>query len=324
MSVLVSIVIATRNRQGLLAQTLDALRRQTWPADRLEIVIADNGSTDGTAAMLAAVASRTAHPRFQVVSVDRPGKSYAVNAGLARARGDIVVLTDDDVLPAPEWVARIVSALEETGADFLAGRVLPLWETAPPGWMSPALHGVLAIPDNGPARRPIALGDSTVVPIGANMALRASVVRRIGGLREDLGKLEGSLRTGEDHEFFLRMLHAGFVGVYEPSAVVHHLVPASRLRPAYFHRWLHQNGRDVARVQAVYAEPVHRLFGIPRYLWREAAASLYAAASATIAGDRRRSMAASVRVSWIAGYVRESWFGARAARRSPLRLAAGQ
>ena len=48
----VSIVIATRNRSVLLARTLDALARQRWPADRLEIIVADNGSTDDTRAVV--------------------------------------------------------------------------------------------------------------------------------------------------------------------------------------------------------------------------------------------------------------------------------
>ena len=48
--------------------------------------------------------------------------------------------------------------MSETNADFLAGRVLPTWEVPPPSWVSPALYGVLAIPDNGDRRMDIALG----------------------------------------------------------------------------------------------------------------------------------------------------------------------
>jgi cellulose synthase/poly-beta-1,6-N-acetylglucosamine synthase-like glycosyltransferase len=199
-----------------------------------------------------------------ILFVAEPGKSHAVNAALRLTRGDLVAFTDDDVRPDPEWLAGLARGIEDTGADFVAGRILPTWEITPPTWMSPSLYGVLAIPDNGVARLSITSdGPSNVMPIGANMAVRASVIARLGGLRTDLGKLEGSLRTGEDHEFFLRLLHAGCRGTYEPSALVRHLVPASRLDRGYFRRWLLQNGGDVARLERAAARPSHSCSASP-------------------------------------------------------------
>lgn len=304
----VSILIATRNRRRLLARTLAALRAQQWPSDRFEIVVADNGSTDGTADLVAAAAA-AGGPAIRTVRVSTPGKSHAVNAALALARGEIVALTDDDVQPEPGWLDRLCAAFAEAGVDFVAGRILPQWECEPPPWMSPALYGVLAIPDNGTERLAITPRTTRVVPIGANMAVRSDVIARIGGLRTDLGKLEGTLRTGEDHEFFLRMLAAGFRGVYEPEAVVRHWVPRERLDRAYCRRWLYQNGRDVARLHAVHAAPAAHLFGIPRYLWRQGAANLLAMLWAFVTVDQAARFAALVRVLWIGGYIRESWFG---------------
>jgi glycosyltransferase involved in cell wall biosynthesis len=306
----VSIIVATRNRQALLAQTLEALAGQDWPRDRLEIVVADNGSTDGTRAVIAAAAARNSGPAIRYVFVAEPGKSHAVNAALEIARGDFFAFTDDDVRPERSWVARLAAAADDTGADFVAGRIQPIWETDPPSWMSPALYGVLAIPDNGDRRLLMTRGvNEQVVPIGANMAVRASVVSRLGGLHPDLGKLEGSLRTGEDHEFFLRMLHAGCLGVYEPSALVRHWVPRERLERRYFRRWLYQNGRDVSRLETEHVASMRQLLGVPRYLWRQAAADLWSAGRAAIAGDRATRFAALVRVVWFGGYVREAWLG---------------
>ena len=316
----VSIVIATRNRCILLAQTLEALATLQWPRDRIQILVADNGSTDGTRALVESVASRSGSLPIRYLHVAEPGKSHAVNRALDLVLASIptppdgvhdqvIAFTDDDVRPAPDWVARLVQAMAETGADFVAGRVFPLWETEPPAWMSPALYGVLAIPDSGDARVAIDSRSSSIVPIGANMAVRASVVAAIGGLRTDLGKLEGTLRTGEDHEFFLRMLAAGFRGIYEPRAVVRHWVPRQRLDRAYCRRWLYQNGRDVARLDASYRPPVARLLGIPRYLWRQGAANLVSTVRASLRQDVATRFAAAVRVLWLGGYVRQAWFG---------------
>jgi glucosyl-dolichyl phosphate glucuronosyltransferase len=305
----ISIVIATRNRERLLAETLRSLGEQDWPAARFEIVVADNGSSDGTRHVVAQAAAASTGPRIRYLFVTSPGKSFAVNAALDLAMHEssdpahIIALTDDDVRPGRDWLGSLARAFHETGADFVAGRVFPLWEVEPPAWMSPAMYGVLAIPDNGDERVLITPAETRVVPIGANMAVRAYVIRHVGGLRTDLGKLEGTLRTGEDHEFFVRMLAHGYRGVYEPTAVVRHWVPRERLDRAYCRKWLYQNGRDVARLDA-HGPEVKRLLGVPRYLWRQAAHNV---ARMALTRHPAQRFAATTQVLWLAGYLRERW-----------------
>src|ERR1700688_3961163 len=108
MPTFVSVIIATRNQRALLARTLDALLRQRWPADRFEIIVADNGSTDATRVIIERAAARPAAPYIRYLFVARPGKSHAVNAALDLARGDILAFTDDDVRADPAWLQAIV------------------------------------------------------------------------------------------------------------------------------------------------------------------------------------------------------------------------
>ena len=314
-AVLISVIIATHNRSVLLARTLDAIARQRWPRESMEVIVADNRSTDDTPAVVEA--ARAAGLPVRYLFEQRPGKSHAVNAALALAQGDLIAFTDDDVQPEAEWLGALAHAVDQTGVDFVAGRILPIWECSPPDWMSPALHGVLAVPDNGTAPQPIAAGTSGVMPIGANMAVRSDVIAKVGGLRTDLGKLEGSLRTGEDHEFFLRLIHGGYRGTYEPSALVRHLVPASRLRRGYFARWLFQNGSDVARVEGSFASPIPRLLGVPRYMWRRAGTDIVTTVASLTVGSAER-FASALRVLWFVGYVRESWLGGAATKKPTL------
>ncbi len=304
-----SIVIATRNREALLDETLAALAAQQWPRDRFEILVADNGSTDNTRAVVESAAGRSGAPRILYRYVATPGKSHAVNAVLDEVSGSLIAMTDDDVYPSPVWLREFSAAFDDTGADFVAGRILPRWETEPPPWLSSELYGVLAIPDNGERRLTLGPdGDGKdIIPVGANMAVRTNVVHRIGGLRHDLGKLSGTLRTGEDHEFFLRMLRAGYTGVYEPKAVVRHFVPRERLERSYFRRWLYQNGQDVSRLEAAHPHSVRRILGVPRYLWRQAAADAVSILKAGVAGDRRGRFTAATRLIWFSGYIRDSW-----------------
>ena len=307
---MISVVVATRNRHTLLERTLDALVQQRCAREAYEVIVADNGSSDRTRTVIEEIARRAGGDRIRYLYVEEPGKSRAVNAALRLVSGDIVAFTDDDVRPDPGWIAQLIDTFSDPAVDFVAGRILADWEAPPPRWMSPSLFGVLAIPDGGTRRLPIARGlNEHIMPIGANMAVRSTVIERLGGLRLDLGKLEGTLRTGEDHEFFLRLLHDGRRGAYEPEAVVHHFVPGSRLRRDYFRRWLFQNGRDVARLERQYPPAARRLLAVPGYLWRDIAAAAAAGLRAATIGDAPQRFASSVRVLWFAGYAWETWSG---------------
>jgi len=302
----ISVVIATFNRRHLLERTLRALEEQSVPKTAFEVVIADNGSSDGTADLLAAVAAR-GRLDLRVLRVTDPGKSAALNVAVARARGDLLVFTDDDVLPEPGWLAAFADAFATSDADFAAGRIFPIWESPPPAWLSPGLYGVLAVPDGGPERRRLTGLSDPTMPIGTNMAVRRRVIERLGGWRTDLGKLRGTLRTGEDHEFYARMLRSGCVGIYEPEARVRHLVPAERMRRAYFREWFHGYGRIVALLEPDFPTTTRYLLGVPRYLWRGAAADLAGGVRAVVSGDPAMRLAREVRLRWFLGYLQQSW-----------------
>jgi glucosyl-dolichyl phosphate glucuronosyltransferase len=305
---LISVVVATHSRRALLARTLDALVRQEWPGDRLEILVVDNDSTDDTCDFVDQLAGRVGAPWIRLLREKRRGKTFAVNTGLEAARGDILAFTDDDVLPEPQWLRALSGAMQETGADFAVGRILPLWEAAPPAWVGPALHGVLAIPDNGGERLDLRAGvNEHVMALAGNLAVRPRVFAAIGAWRTDLGKELGSLRSGEDHEFFLRMTRAGYRGVYEPEARVAHLVPAERLRRSYFRRWLYENGRMVAGLERQFPSTPRYLLGVPRYLWRQAATDALRFVASFRPRAGRARFAAETRMVWFVGFLRGAW-----------------
>jgi glycosyltransferase involved in cell wall biosynthesis len=321
---MISVLIATRNRAPLLAATLDALAAQQWPGCPYEVLVVDNGSTDATGTVVEAAAAGSAAPVLYRQE-PRPGKSHALNTAVLHARGDLLVLTDDDVLPGPGWLAAYARAFENPALDFAAGRILPLWEAPPPHWMSPALYGVLAISDGGTVRLPLGkrLNDH-IMPIGANMAIRRQVIDRVGGWNPSLGKLLNTLRTGEDHEFSLKMAEAGLRGTYEPDAWVRHRVPADRLTRAYFRRWFFDNGTIVAGFEPRFPTTTHYVVGVPRYLWRQALASCASVIKGVANRDPKRIAAGEMRVLWFAGYVWGRWRLQRASAptgREPARAA---
>ena len=313
----ISVIIATRDRAAQLADTLAAITAQQ--DQPFEIVVADNASKDDTATVVEAASRRGS----QIVYIyePKPGKSNALNTAIARARGDLLVFTDDDVLPSTGWLAAYARVFQETDADFAAGRILPRWQVPPPAWMSPALHGVLSVADGGTRRLSIRDGaKDAIMPLGANMAVRRRVLDRIGGWNTDLGKLQGTLRTGEDHDFFLRMIDAGFHGVFEPEALVEHRVPAERLKLRYFHRWFYDNGKIDAQMEARYPTTDSYFLGLPRYLWRQALSDVGGVLLGLVTLNAKRLVASITRLEWFAGHVVYSWTSRR--RRSTPHVAA--
>jgi glycosyltransferase involved in cell wall biosynthesis len=316
---MITVIIATRDRARLLESTLTAVCEQVSPGCPFEILVVDNGSVDDTAEVAAAAARRSSVPITYLIE-RKPGKSHALNTAIAHAHGDLLVFTDDDVLPSATWLSAYAQAFAQTGADYAAGRILPLWEAPPPRWLTPALHGVLAIADGGSTRHALTGIHDQVMPIGANMAVRREVLHRLGGWNPDLGKLKNTLRTGEDHEFALRLTAGGFTGVYEPEASVLHRVPADRLRFAYFFRWCYGNGRMEAGLEQRHPSTAHYICRVPRYLWRRVATDVSSAALGIVTADAGSATAGAMRLVWFAGYLRGRWQPESGTTRDAARL----
>jgi glycosyltransferase involved in cell wall biosynthesis len=275
----VSVLICTYNRAALLRDSLQVLGTLTPPSDaEVQIIVVDNNSTDETPEVIAQAVRSSPIP-IVAVHEERQGKSFALNAGLEIARGDIIALTDDDVIPAPDWLQRIVDDFRERDVTFVFGKVLPWWSRRPPPELlvqrAQAIWGPLAIVDYGDVPVDYLPENGGRLPIGANLALRRDAVARIGAWRTDLGKVNNTLISGEDHEIFMRLRRAGlYAGFYDPELTVRHFVPEGRLTRRYFRKWFFWHGRTWAlMLDDLYPEldmtRVPRIGGVPRFMYRE-------------------------------------------------------
>jgi glucosyl-dolichyl phosphate glucuronosyltransferase len=277
----ISIVIATFNRAALLRITLEHLRGQAFePGD--EVIVVDNGSTDRTPEVV--VQAAAGFPaRFVSLRETVRGKTPALNRGVAAARGDVLALTDDDVLVAGDWLATIRRLFRDTAVDLVGGRVEPWWEVPPPRWLQVQENGrytllaaPLALLDYGDAQE---LGERTAV--GANLVVRRSVLEALGGFAPHLGRVDGTLLCGEDHDFCERARIAGYRREYRPEVCVRHWVPASRLRLSYYVRWFFWAGATHAMLERG-TPAAARL--IPLYLVRRVLTTGPAAIGQLVAG----------------------------------------
>jgi GT2 family glycosyltransferase len=117
-----SVVLPTFNRLSQLKRVLAALERQTFPADRFEVVVVADGCTDGTNEYL-----RSLRTPFELVlsSQDNQGVAMARNRGVAHARADLILFLDDDVVPVPEWIAEHMQVLRQDDQVVVLGPMLP-------------------------------------------------------------------------------------------------------------------------------------------------------------------------------------------------------
>jgi glycosyltransferase involved in cell wall biosynthesis len=314
----VTVLICTYNRAGLLGETLAALQSMSVPADcAVEILIVDNNSTDATERVVGESA-RTGPLPVVYLRETRQGKSFALNRGLEHARGDILALTDDDVLPSPHWLERIVAAFREHDVSFVFGKVLPRWGADPPAELltprAQAIWGPLALVDYGDLAvhyRPDSRGQR--LPIGANVAFPRAALVSLGGWRTDLGKVNNTLICGEDEDIFRRLMAGGlYYGYYDPEIVVHHYVPPDRLTREYFRRWFYWLGKTYALMcqdlfPTIDMATVPRVFGVPRFLYRQAFAQAGRWLAAIPRMDRLGLQIEELRTLQFAGLFVESW-----------------
>lgn len=218
---LFSVVISTRDRAPQLAGCLKKLAGQDYPD--FEVIVVDNAPT--TDEVQAVVAEAPLDCRY--VREDRPGLSWARNAGVAAAHGDLIAFLDDDEVADPYWLAELLRAFT-SGDDIgcVSGMILPAaLDTQAQEWFE-QFGGHSKGRGFTPAVFSAQDGQSPVYPLppfgaGGNMAFRREALLAIGGFDVALGA--GTVACGgEDTYAFSRVLLGGYRMAYQPSAFVRH------------------------------------------------------------------------------------------------------
>jgi GT2 family glycosyltransferase len=214
-----SVIICTRDRPDQLARCLVSFKDQTVVPS--EVIVIDNASVDDRTRNVALKAG------VRYIREDRPGLDIARNTGAAVASCPILVYTDDDTVLHPAWLERMVAAFDDPAIWAVTGQVLPAeLETAAQAVFEKAWGGLgkgYERRDYGPAfyeqtRRKGC--PAWEIGAGASMAFRREVFDRLGGFDERLDV--GAAGCSGDSEYWHRILCAGGVCRYEPSAVLYH------------------------------------------------------------------------------------------------------
>lgn len=200
MALTFSIIVAVRNGMPTLRLCLDALLKLEWPEDDREIIVVDNGSDDGTGAVL------QSYGRSIVLRTEfKRGASAARNHGLRAARGRYVAILDADCVAHSRWLNALLPALQHDGVGVVGGRIRARQRDNRIARFGERIHDQQKAIE---VHRPPYVSTS-------NWASPAAVLREHGGFDENL------LR-GQDADLAWRIYTSGYRLVYAPDAIVDH------------------------------------------------------------------------------------------------------
>lgn len=249
-----SVVIATRNRSDMLRSTLEHFCRLDVVGLNWEILIVDNGSTDSTQKVLSEAAGR-----LPLVCFIYPGagKHRALNHVIDRARGALLLFTDDDVVPNPNWLQHLVRAAKSwPQAAVFGGPIIPAFPQSTPDWISDPgfLYASRAY-----GRLDLGQDEGYVEPkfFGANLMVRATALGRIR-FDETLGPADGNYIQGGEAQLIDRICRQGDRCVYVPGAEVLHVVSPEQVTVDWLLGRAYRYGRGMARIEIESTDGVFR------------------------------------------------------------------
>jgi glycosyltransferase involved in cell wall biosynthesis len=244
----VSVVVSTRNRASDVAELLAALPRQTLAPERFEIVVVNDGSTDGTQALLDEAAARGNITVRAIHRESSSGPAVGRDEGWRAARAPLIAFTDDDCVPDPEWLERGLEASSANPGAFVQGRTAPR-------------------PDQlerlGPWSRTMDVAELGPHFPATNVFYPRDLLETLDGWDTDA---YADAAGGEDTDLAWRAIESGAQPVYEPRSLTFHAVTHAgargKLRVAARKTavlpFAHHPGARQHFVLGVFRKPVHR------------------------------------------------------------------
>ena len=233
----VSICICTRNRADRLGATLDKiLQCRPMPGQTVEVLVIDNGSTDGTQELLAGY-TQTAFPLRALIEPEK-GQSRARNMAMRESRCEVLLFTDDDVLVPEDWIEGMTAPFADSRVHAVQGRIL-LHPDLRQDWMEDLHRQFMAEFD----------ATETETLVGANFAVRLDSLKALGGFEIEFGP-GTAVGFGDDSWTGLQFSkHYGKIHVYRGEPVIHCPEMKRLTRQLLFHRMIQQTDLEVEMIR---------------------------------------------------------------------------
>ncbi|MBP1598974.1 MAG: hypothetical protein H6Q05_4351 [Acidobacteria bacterium] len=247
----VSVVICSYNRAQTLGPAIESAACQKLDAAlSFEVVIVDDGSTDGTDQVVQRTAKRSPVP-VRYIKGSGEGVPFARNRGVQEARGEWIAFFDDDQIAEDGWLNELILTAEETGAQIVGGvRRLQFMGEDPPR-LGPLTREILGEKYYGPHRCRV---NRFTLACTGNVLIRRQLFVHIGQFDTDMH------RGMTDIDWMRRALDAGVPSWYSPHAVVRHLIPLHRLSEDYLKWTCLRVGTNLSHINYKSWGPVRMLF----------------------------------------------------------------
>ncbi len=228
MDVKFSIIICTYNRSKYLLPLLESIKQQSINKNLFEVVFINNNSPDNTEWIVNQFISDNRGIKINYFIEERQGLSYARNRGIKEAKGEFLIFIDDDAIMTEDYLKSLNTYLaNDDDIKVYGGKILPLYETEKPEWVSPFLLSLFSVIDLGNEK---ALFPKSKYPIGANMGFNKNIFVKYGNFKTDLGRKGKLLLGGEEKDLFNRVKENVY---YLPDTYVYHNVPNSRTQKQF-------------------------------------------------------------------------------------------
>lgn len=236
----VSIIICayTMDRWNDICEAIESAQTQEPPVLETILVADHNPELKARAA--------SAFPTVKVIENSGPqGLSGARNAGIAASQGQYIAFLDDDAVADRHWIAHLVDHLRQPAVAGASAKVEPIWIGQRPAWFPDEFLWTVGCSWRG---LPAQCSEIRNISGGA-CCLRRDIFEKAGGFNTQLGRTSDKIPLScEETELCIRARHkiVGAKFIYEPTSVIHHKVPATRLTWKYFAMRCYAEGRSKA------------------------------------------------------------------------------
>jgi glycosyltransferase involved in cell wall biosynthesis len=294
---MLTVLIATYNGAKTLTEVLSAYCALEPPDGGWKLVTVDNGSTDHTKEVIAAFRHRLP---LTYLCEPKKGKNTALNTGLSSIEGDLVVLTDDDVLPRTDWLRHLrLAANSQPLHAIFGGPILPKWELPPEDWLvtwvpKGPTFSLLNSFDEGPINPRLIFG--------GNMAVRTGIFE--SGYRFDggIGPKGSFYAMGSEGEFLRRLAKAGYRAWHCRDAIVEHIIRSFQMTKEWVLARAVRYGRGQYRLAAKELPNLPAsLLGLPLSLLLQILAQGLRLGCAKVSSDRKKVFKAQWQFNFLVG-----------------------
>jgi glycosyltransferase involved in cell wall biosynthesis len=300
---MITVLMATRNRAAILGEVLERYATVEAPRHGWKLVVVDNGSRDQTRQTVEAFVGRI--PVAYVLE-ETPGKNAALRTGFPRAEGDLLILTDDDVLPCHDYLLQYEAAAKRLPAfDMFGGPVLLRWDYPPEPWMTE--NPEIRNPAFASTDRSWREGPTTEVLFGGNFAVRRALLRA-EDFNPAIGPVEGvSFAMGEEAVLQRRLELRGCRKYWLEGATVEHIIRPEQMDRKWVLRRAIRYGKGLYMMAALNGEEkAYSIWGIPRWAIRRYITEASRFAVAWARGRSQAALEARWKMNQIWGYMEEA------------------